>query len=100
MVPITMMRKALGVEDGGFGVPIDHGTYRRSVSFGVRTPIGVTDRQICVVAYRFRPSPPVRAQPSLDFAARKDGVILRKLRSRSTSMIRKNPEPRPNWESL
>ncbi len=33
MAPITMMRNALGVEEGGSGVPIDRGAYRRSVAF-------------------------------------------------------------------
>ena len=31
--PITMMRNALGVEEGGSGVPIDREAYRRSVEF-------------------------------------------------------------------
>lgn len=33
MAPITMMRNALGVEQGGSGVPIDRAAYRRSVEF-------------------------------------------------------------------
>lgn len=33
MAPITMMRNALGVEQGGSGVPLDHEVYRRSVAF-------------------------------------------------------------------
>ena len=33
MAPITMMRNALGVEEGGSGVPIDRESYRRSVEF-------------------------------------------------------------------
>ncbi len=33
MAPITMMRNALGVEEGGSGVPIDHASYSRSVAF-------------------------------------------------------------------
>ncbi|MBD8524646.1 DUF3228 family protein [Pseudomarimonas arenosa] len=33
MAPITMMRNALGVEEGGSGVPIDREAYRRSVAF-------------------------------------------------------------------
>lgn len=33
MVPITMMRNALGVEEGGSGVPMDRDAYRRSVAF-------------------------------------------------------------------
>ncbi len=33
MVPITMMRNALGVEEGGSGVPLDREAYRRSVAF-------------------------------------------------------------------
>ncbi|MBB1060127.1 DUF3228 family protein [Marilutibacter spongiae] len=33
MAPITMMRNALGVEEGGSGVPIDRDAYRRSVAF-------------------------------------------------------------------
>lgn len=33
MAPITMMRNALGVEDGGSGVPIDRKAYRHSVEF-------------------------------------------------------------------
>lgn len=33
MAPITMMRNALGVEQGGSGVPLDHEAYRRSVGF-------------------------------------------------------------------
>ena len=33
MAPITMMRNALGVEEGGSGVPIDREAYRRAVAF-------------------------------------------------------------------
>ncbi|MDO4709411.1 MAG: DUF3228 family protein [Pseudomonadota bacterium] len=33
MAPITMMRNALGVEEGGSGVAIDRKAYRRSVEF-------------------------------------------------------------------
>lgn len=33
MAPITMMRNALGVEQGGSGVPLDAAAYRRSVEF-------------------------------------------------------------------
>ena len=33
MGPITMMRNALGVEEGGSGVPLDREAYRRSVEF-------------------------------------------------------------------
>jgi len=33
MAPITMMRNALGVAEGGSGVPLDAGDYRRSVAF-------------------------------------------------------------------
>ena len=33
MTPITMMRNALGVEEGGSGVPLDSLAYRRSVDF-------------------------------------------------------------------
>lgn len=33
MAPITMMRNALGVEEGGSGVPIDAQAYARSVEF-------------------------------------------------------------------
>lgn len=33
MAPITMMRNALGVEEGGSGVPLDRDAYRRSVDF-------------------------------------------------------------------
>lgn len=33
MAPITMMRNALGVEEGGSGVPLDPEAYRRSVAF-------------------------------------------------------------------
>ena len=33
MAPITMMRNALGVEEGGSGVPLDKEAYRRSVEF-------------------------------------------------------------------
>ncbi len=33
MAPITMMRNALGVEQGGSGVPLDAHVYRRSVAF-------------------------------------------------------------------
>jgi hypothetical protein len=33
MAPITMMRNALGVNEGGSGVPIDRAAYQRSVEF-------------------------------------------------------------------
>lgn len=33
MAPVTMMRNALGVEEGGSGVPIDRAAYSRSVAF-------------------------------------------------------------------
>ena len=33
MAPITMMRNALGVGEGGSGVPLDPAQYRRSVEF-------------------------------------------------------------------
>jgi hypothetical protein len=33
MVPITMMRNALGVDEGGSGVALDRDAYRRSVAF-------------------------------------------------------------------
>lgn len=33
MAPITLMRNALGVEEGGSGVPIDRQAYARSVAF-------------------------------------------------------------------
>ena len=33
MVPITMLRNALGVEEGGSGVPIDREAYKRAVAF-------------------------------------------------------------------
>src|SRR3546814_16662821 len=36
MAPITMMRNALGVEEGGSGVPLDRDAYRRSVEFWER----------------------------------------------------------------
>jgi hypothetical protein len=36
MVPITMMRNALGVEEGGSGVALDREAYRRSVEFWER----------------------------------------------------------------
>jgi hypothetical protein len=36
MVPITMMRNALGVEEGGSGVPIDREAYARGVEFWSR----------------------------------------------------------------
>jgi hypothetical protein len=36
MVPITMMRNALGVEEGGSGVPLDREAYRRSAEFWSR----------------------------------------------------------------
>ena len=36
MAPITMMRNALGVEEGGSGVPLDAAAYRRSVAFWER----------------------------------------------------------------
>jgi hypothetical protein len=36
MAPITMMRNALGVEEGGSGVALDRDAYRRSVEFWER----------------------------------------------------------------
>ena len=33
MAPITMLRNALGVAEGGSGVPLDRTAYRRSVAF-------------------------------------------------------------------
>lgn len=36
MAPITMLRNALGVEEGGSGVPLDREAYRRSVVFWER----------------------------------------------------------------
>jgi hypothetical protein len=33
MAPITLLRNALGVEEGGSGVPLDREAYRRSVAF-------------------------------------------------------------------
>ena len=33
MKPITMMRNALGIEEGGSGVPIDREAYKKSVNF-------------------------------------------------------------------
>ena len=33
MAPITMMRNALGVAEGGSGVPLDRRAYSRSVAF-------------------------------------------------------------------
>jgi hypothetical protein len=33
MVPITMLRNALGVTEGGSGVPLDREAYRRAVAF-------------------------------------------------------------------
>ncbi len=33
MVPITMLRNALGVDEGGSGVPLDRKAYRSSVAF-------------------------------------------------------------------
>ena len=33
MAPITMMRNALGVDEGGSGVPIDREAYARSVAY-------------------------------------------------------------------
>jgi hypothetical protein len=33
MAPITMMRNALGVQEGGSGVPLDQEAYRRSVEY-------------------------------------------------------------------
>jgi len=36
MVPITMLRNALGVEEGGSGVPLDRAAYRRAVAFWER----------------------------------------------------------------
>ena len=36
MAPITMLRNALGVAEGGSGVPLDRAAYRRSVEFWER----------------------------------------------------------------
>ena len=36
MAPVTMMRNALGVDEGGSGVPLDRVAYRRSVDFWER----------------------------------------------------------------
>lgn len=36
MAPITMLRNALGVEEGGSGVPVDREAYRHSVEFWER----------------------------------------------------------------
>jgi hypothetical protein len=36
MAPITMMRNALGVEEGGSGMPLDREAYRHSVDFWER----------------------------------------------------------------
>ncbi|MDH5834607.1 DUF3228 family protein [Luteimonas kalidii] len=36
MAPVTMMRNALGVEEGGSGMPLDREAYRRSVGFWER----------------------------------------------------------------
>jgi len=36
MAPITMMRNALGVEEGGSGVALDRDAYRRNVEFRER----------------------------------------------------------------
>lgn len=36
MAPVTMMRNALGVTEGGSGVPLDRDAYRRSVEFWER----------------------------------------------------------------
>lgn len=36
MAPMTMMRNALGVDEGGSGVPLDRAAYRRSVEFWQR----------------------------------------------------------------
>jgi hypothetical protein len=36
MAPITMLRNALGVEEGGSGVPLDRAAYQRSVAFWER----------------------------------------------------------------
>ena len=33
MAPVTMMRNALGIAEGGSGVPLDREAYRRSVAF-------------------------------------------------------------------
>ena len=33
MLPITMMRNALGIEEGGSGVPLDRAKYAQSVDF-------------------------------------------------------------------
>lgn len=35
MQPITMMRNALGVEEGGSGVPLDRKKYKESTAFWV-----------------------------------------------------------------
>ena len=36
MQPITMMRNALGEEEGGSGVPLDAGKYKASVDYWAR----------------------------------------------------------------
>jgi hypothetical protein len=36
MVPITMLRNALGVDEGGSGVAIDRAAYKRGVEFWER----------------------------------------------------------------
>jgi hypothetical protein len=36
MAPITLLRNALGIEEGGSGVPLDHAAYRASVAFWSR----------------------------------------------------------------
>ncbi len=36
MAPVTMMRNALGVGEGGSGVPLEHAAYRRSVDYWSR----------------------------------------------------------------
>ena len=36
MAPITMMRNALGVEEGGSDVPLDRAAYQRSVAYWER----------------------------------------------------------------
>src|SRR3546814_9355893 len=40
MAPITMLRNALGVEEGGSGVPLDREAYRRAVAFWRTHEIG------------------------------------------------------------
>ena len=50
MAPITMMRNALGVEEGGSGVPLDREAYQRSVEFWSRNA-------------NWRPKPLVKMEP-------------------------------------